>query len=62
MIMDPAKKCSNCGKTSFAQGSDYINLRPLGKKLTIGSEKVYTFCLACGEVHSIKILYPEKLT
>ncbi len=56
------KKCSECGGTSFSQGSDYINLRPLNKKLSIGSEKIYTFCTSCGEVISIKILDPDKLT
>jgi hypothetical protein len=43
-------KCLVCGGTPFAQGSDYINLRPLDKKFSIGSE----FCLSCGEVSSIK--------
>ncbi|MCT2345415.1 hypothetical protein NQZ71_26085 (plasmid) [Niallia taxi] len=56
------KACSDCGGTSFAQGTDYINLRPLDNKLTIGSEKIYTFCVDCGEVNSIKIVKPSKLT
>ncbi|MCE4048856.1 MULTISPECIES: hypothetical protein [Bacillaceae] len=56
------KKCSECGGTSFSQGSDYINLRPLNKKMAIGSEKIYTYCLNCGEVISIKIVNPSKLT
>ncbi|PLR98414.1 hypothetical protein [Bacillus sp. T33-2] len=56
------KKCPECGGTSFAQGSDYINLRPLNRKLTVGSEKIYTYCTACGEVLSIKIVNPNKLT
>jgi hypothetical protein len=55
------KKCSVCGGISFAQGSDYINLRPLDKKFAIGSEKIYTFCLSCGEVLSIKIKNPDKI-
>ena len=29
--------------------------------MALGSEKVYTVCLDCGEVMSIKILNPEKL-
>ncbi|MEC1155688.1 hypothetical protein [Cytobacillus horneckiae] len=60
--MNPTdKKCTQCGGTSFARGSDYINIRPLDKKFTIGSEKIYTFCLDCGEVLSIKISNPSKL-
>jgi RNase P subunit RPR2 len=53
--------CRNCGGNSFIQASDHINLRPLDKKMAIGSEKVYTVCLDCGEVVSIKIKNPEKL-
>lgn len=56
----PDKKCAQCEGTSFAQGSDYINIRPLDKKYTIGSEKIYTFCLDCGEVLSIKFSNPSK--
>ena len=60
--MNPSdKKWIQCGGTSFAHGSDYINIRPLDKKFTIGSEKIYTFCLDCGEVLSIKISNPSKL-
>lgn len=55
------KKCTDCGSTSFVQASDFINLRPLDKKLSIGSERVYTVCLDCGEVVSIKVKNPEKL-
>ncbi|MEH7379069.1 hypothetical protein V7138_01100 [Bacillus sp. JJ1533] len=53
--------CKNCEGNSFIQATDYINLRPLNKKMAIGSEKVYTVCLDCGEVASIKIKNPEKL-
>jgi hypothetical protein len=34
--------CKFCEGNSFVQATDYINLRPLDKKMTIGSEKVYT--------------------
>ncbi|WP_079508871.1 hypothetical protein [Mesobacillus jeotgali] len=54
-------KCSSCGGNSFVQAMEYINLRPVDKKMTIGSEKVYTVCLDCGEVVSIKVKNPEKL-
>lgn len=53
--------CRNCEGTSFVQATDYINLRPLDKKIAIGSEKIYNVCLNCGEVLSIKINNPEKL-
>ncbi|MFK0524357.1 MULTISPECIES: hypothetical protein [Paenibacillus] len=55
------KRCHDCGGNSFVQASDFINLRPVDKKLAIGSEKVYTVCLNCGEVVSIKVKNPEKL-
>ncbi|AIQ47361.1 hypothetical protein R70723_16795 [Paenibacillus sp. FSL R7-0273] len=55
------KKCTNCGENSFVQATDYINLRPLDKKMSIGAERVYTVCLNCGEVVSIQVKDPEKL-
>ncbi|MDQ0231849.1 hypothetical protein [Metabacillus malikii] len=55
-------KCQSCDGTAFVQATDYINLRPLNKKLAIGTEKVYTLCLDCGEVVSIKVKDPQKLT
>ncbi|WJH29026.1 hypothetical protein N6H13_29735 [Paenibacillus sp. CC-CFT742] len=55
------KRCHDCGGNSFVQASDFINLRPVDKKLAIGSEKVYIVCLDCGEVLSIKVKNPEKL-
>ncbi|MBT2640389.1 hypothetical protein [Bacillus sp. ISL-39] len=54
-------KCSSCGGNSFVQAMDYINLRPVDRKMSIGSERVYTVCLVCGEVVSIKVKNPEKL-
>lgn len=53
--------CKQCAGTSFVQATDYVNLRPLDKKMTLGSEKIYTVCMDCGEVASIKIKNPEKL-
>lgn len=55
------KKCSSCGGNSFVKAMDYINLRPVDKKMAIGSERIYTVCLDCGEVVSIKVKNPEKL-
>ena len=53
--------CRNCEGASFVEATDYINLRPLDKKIAIGSEKIYNVCLNCGEVLSIKIKNLEKL-
>lgn len=55
------KQCPGCGGNSFVQAADFVNLRPLNKKMSIGSERVFTVCLACGEVVSIKVKEPEKL-
>jgi hypothetical protein len=55
------KKCNNCGGSSFVQAMDFVNLRPMDKKMTLGTEKIYTVCLDCGEVVSIKVKNPEKL-
>jgi hypothetical protein len=46
---------------TFVEATDFINLRPLDKKMSLGSERVYTICLNCGEVVSIKVKNPEKL-
>ena len=55
------KKCPDCGGISFFQATDFINLRPLNKKMSFGSERVFTVCLDCGEVVSIKVKEPKKL-
>jgi predicted nucleic-acid-binding Zn-ribbon protein len=48
------KKCLKCGGTEFAEGTDYMPIKP--SKITLaGSNKIYTFCLDCGEVDSIRI-------
>ena len=54
-------KCQSCGGNSFVQAMDFINLRPVDKKMAIGSERVFTVCLDCGEVVSIKVKNPRKL-
>jgi hypothetical protein len=53
--------CNSCGGSSFVKAMDFINLRPVDKKMTLGSEKIYAVCLDCGEVASIKVKNPEKL-
>jgi hypothetical protein len=55
------ENCHSCGGNSFVQAMDYINLRPVDKKMSIGSERIYTVCSGCGEVVSIKVKNPEKL-
>lgn len=54
MLKMEKEKCQKCGSTEFAEGTDYMQIKP--SKMSIkGANKIYTFCLACGEVHSIRI-------
>jgi predicted nucleic-acid-binding Zn-ribbon protein len=53
-------KCAKCGGAEFAEGTDYMAVRPLDKKLSTGSNKIYTFCLNCGEIISTRIENPQK--
>ncbi|OLO25264.1 hypothetical protein BTR23_25085 [Alkalihalophilus pseudofirmus] len=53
-------KCQKCDGTEFAEGTDFMPIKPLDKKFSIGSNKIYTFCLKCGEVTSIRIENPSK--
>ncbi len=48
------KKCVKCGNTEFAEGTDYVPIKPNNLSWS-GSNKIYTFCLECGEVNSIRI-------
>ncbi|WP_028986703.1 hypothetical protein [Thermicanus aegyptius] len=60
--MSPSEKyCPKCGGHSFVEATDFIHLRPLDKKLGFGTEKIYTVCLDCGEVVSIRVKDPKKL-
>jgi predicted nucleic-acid-binding Zn-ribbon protein len=56
------ENCPKCNGTEFAEGTDFIPIKPLDKKLTIStySNKIFTFCLNCGEVVSIRIENPNK--
>ncbi|MBY0147438.1 hypothetical protein [Neobacillus niacini] len=54
-------KCKCCGGNSFVEAMDFINLRPINKKMSYGTERVYTVCMDCGEVVSIKVKNPEML-
>jgi predicted nucleic-acid-binding Zn-ribbon protein len=46
--------CSKCGSSEFTEATDYMPVKP-NKMSLKGSNKIYTFCLHCGEVHSIRI-------
>jgi predicted nucleic-acid-binding Zn-ribbon protein len=48
------EKCLKCGSAEFTEGTDYTPIKPSKLSLS-GSNKIYTFCLECGEVHSIRI-------
>lgn len=48
------EECLKCVGTDFAEGTDYMPIKPSKMSLS-GSNKIYTFCLSCGEVHSIRI-------
>ncbi|WP_216831404.1 hypothetical protein [Alkalihalobacterium elongatum] len=55
--MGNQEKCVKCGHTEFAEGTDYMPIKP-SKMSFNGSNKIYTFCLKCGEVCSIRIENP----
>ncbi|TQR35904.1 hypothetical protein C7Y47_06340 [Lysinibacillus sphaericus] len=48
------KKCKRCGSTQFTEATDYMPIKP-SKGSFRGANKIYTFCLDCGEVDSIRI-------
>ncbi|MFY4774944.1 hypothetical protein [Metabacillus sp. RGM 3146] len=48
------KKCTKCGSAEFAEATDHMPVKPSKMSLK-GSNKIYTFCLNCGEVDSIRI-------
>lgn len=52
-------QCPKCNHTEFAQGTDYMPVKPLDKKFGKSSQKIYTFCLGCGEVISTRIENPS---
>lgn len=53
-------KCPKCNCEEVAEGTDFMPIKPLNKKFSMGSNKIYTFCLNCGEVLSIRIENPMK--
>ncbi|MGM0837241.1 MAG: hypothetical protein ACQEV7_13880 [Bacillota bacterium] len=52
-------KCPRCSHMEFAQGTDYMAVRPLDKKFSLGAQKIYIFCLKCGDVVSTRIENPS---
>ncbi|PFY68223.1 hypothetical protein [Bacillus wiedmannii] len=48
------KICEKCGSDKFTEATDYIPVKP-SKGSSKGSNKIYSFCLNCGEVDSIRI-------
>ncbi|PIC87838.1 hypothetical protein CSV72_01415 [Sporosarcina sp. P20a] len=53
-------ECPKCNGTEFGEGTDFMAVKPLDKKLSVGSNKIFTFCLNCGEVVSTRIEDPGK--
>ncbi len=48
------KKCLKCGCIEFTEGTDFMPIKS-SKMSMSGGNKIYTFCLECGEVDSIRI-------
>ncbi|UQD53473.1 hypothetical protein C0971_16680 [Bacillus methanolicus] len=60
MKLSNDKNCPKCNGDEFAEGTDFMPIKALDKKLSMGSNKIYTFCLNCGEIISTRIENPEK--
>jgi hypothetical protein len=56
------KTCVRCGGTSFGEGETRGegSILPVNKLLSFGSSLLFTICLDCGEVNSIRARHPEK--
>ncbi|MBS4207309.1 hypothetical protein [Bacillus sp. FJAT-50079] len=48
------KNCKKCGGIHFTEATDFMPVKPT-KSSWKGANKIYTFCLDCGEVDSIRI-------
>ncbi|WP_449355524.1 hypothetical protein ACUL41_06180 [Virgibacillus natechei] len=57
--MDPEKYCPKCNGNEFKEGTDFMPIKSNKSSLS-GTNKIYTFCLNCGEVTSVRIENPEK--
>lgn len=60
MNMVVEKKCPVCSGVEFTEGTDFMSIKPLDKKLAIGVNKIYTFCLNSGEIVSTRVEDPGK--
>ena len=58
--MNKELKCQKCNGIEFVEGTDFMPIKPLDSKLSMGSSKIYTFCLNCGEVNSIRVENTSK--
>jgi predicted nucleic-acid-binding Zn-ribbon protein len=52
------EKCPKCGGTEFTEATDYMPIKP-SKMALAGSNKIYSFCLDCGHVASVRIENPS---
>lgn len=57
--MKTEKQCPNCNGNEFREGTDFMPIKEKKSSFS-GSNKIYTFCLNCGEVVSIRIENPKK--
>jgi hypothetical protein len=54
-------ECIRCGGTSFGQGETKDGfVSQVNKIFTMGSACLFTICINCGEVNSIRVKHPEK--
>lgn len=50
--MEKNKQCVQCGGINFTEATDYMPIKPSQLSLK-SANKIYTFCLDCGEVTSM---------
>lgn len=60
MVLINKNECPKCYGTEFGEGTDFMAVRPLDKKFSLGSNIIFTFCLNCGEVVSTRIEDPHN--
>ncbi|KOO47494.1 hypothetical protein [Priestia koreensis] len=48
------KECLKCKGTEFVEGTDFMPIKTSYMSMK-GANKIFTFCLNCGEVDSIRI-------
>ncbi|SKB00278.1 hypothetical protein SAMN04244570_2453 [Sporosarcina newyorkensis] len=57
--MNTEKRCPSCNGNEFREGTDFMPIKSKKSSFS-GSNKIYTFCLNCGEVVSIRIEDPKR--